>query len=191
MGPLRGSTSAPALDSHRAGPQTATPRCNCGFAVGQDHGKGGLKGYDAGKRVNGRKRHILVDVLGLVLCVVVHPANIQDRDGARLLLQRLGRRFPKLKLLVADGAYAGELEHYVRTALPGQPLRLQIVKRSDRQAGFVVQPWRWVVERTFGWLGRYRRLSKDYEQRPQSSEAMILLAMIHLMSRRLAQGGAF
>jgi putative transposase len=130
-------------------------------------------------------------VLGLVLCAVVHPASLQDRDGARLVLERIRRRFPKLKLVIADGAYAGALEQYVKTALPGQPLRLQIVKRSDAVSGFVVQPWRWVVERTFGWLGRYRRMSKDYEQHTQSSEAMLSLAMVHIMSRRLARGGAF
>lgn len=118
--------------------------------------------------------------------MVGHRANIQDRDGARLLLQRIGRRLPKLKLLVAVGAYARQPEQWGQSALSGQPLRLQVVKRSDPKDGFVVQPWRWSVERTFGWLGRYRRLSKDYEQRTQRSKAML-----HLLSRRLTRGTAF
>lgn len=144
----------------------------------------GVRGYDAGKKVNGRKRHLLVDTLGLVLMVVVHAANIQDRDGAKLLLEKARGRFPRLRLIWADGGYAGKLVEWVKTFCHRV---LEIVKRSDDIEGFQVLPHRWVVERTFGWFGRYRRLSKDYEGLPESSEAMIYIAMIHLMVRRLGR----
>ena len=132
--------------------------------------------------MTGRKRHLVVDTIGLVLAVVVHAANIQDRDGAKLVLSRLKGRFPRLKLIWADGGYAGQLVDWVHEL--GDWL-LQIVKRSDK-AGFTVLPRRWVVERTFAWLGRYRRLSKDYEAKPETSEAFIYIAMIQLMLHRLA-----
>jgi len=144
----------------------------------------GVRGYDAGKKVNGRKRHLLVDTLGLVLMVIVHAANIQDRDGAKLLLEKAKERFPRLRLIWADGGYAGKLVDWVKSVCHRV---LEIVKRSDDVKGFQVLPHRWVVERTFGWLGRYRRLSKDYEELPESSEAMIYIAMIHLMVRRLGR----
>ena len=114
--------------------------------------------------------------------MVVHEANIQDRDGARLALEKIKGRFARLTLIWADGGYAGKLIEWTR-ALAGWTL--EIVKRSDDATGFKVLPRRWVVERTFGWIGRYRRLSKDYEQLTATSETMILLAMINLMSRRL------
>jgi putative transposase len=126
-----------------------------------------------------------VDTLGLLLAVVVHEANIQDRDGAKLVLERLKGRFARLILIWADGGYAGRL---IEWAKQFTSWTIEIVKRNDDLKGFHILPRRWVVERTFGWLGRYRRLSKDYEQRPDNSEAMILLAMINLMSRRLGQG---
>ena len=119
--------------------------------------------------------------------VVVHAGNIQDRDGARLVLERLGQRFGRLRLIWADGGYAGLLVEWVKTVYHWT---LEIVKRSDDVTGFVVLPKRWIVERTFSWLYRYRRLSKDYEQLPENSEAMIPIAMINLMSRRLAHGYA-
>jgi len=152
--------------------------------LGEDPETPGVRGYDAGKKVNGRKRHLLVDTLGLVLMVVVHAANIQDRDGARLLLEKARGRFPRLRLIWADGGYTGKLVDWVKTLCLWV---LEIVKRSDDVKGFQVLPHRWVVERTFGWLGRYRRLSKDYEGLPESSEAMIYIAMIHLMVRRLGR----
>jgi putative transposase len=133
--------------------------------------------------VNGRKRHILVDTLGLLLTVVVHAANIQDRDGAKLVLDRARGKFPRLALIWADGGYAGKLIEWVKETCSWI---LEIVKRSDDVQGFVVLPRRWVVERTFGWLGRCRRLSKDYEEQLASSEAMVHLAMIQLMLKRLA-----
>jgi len=126
----------------------------------------------------------VVDTLGLVLAVVVHSAGIQDRDGAKLVIALLKDRFPRLKLIWADGGYAGQLIKWVASF--GNWV-LEIVKRSDDQKGFVVLPRRWVVERTFAWLSRYRRLSKDYEFLPESSEAMIYIAMIHIMVRRLAK----
>ena len=144
--------------------------------------KKGVRGYDAGKKVNGRKRHILVDSMGLLLLVVVHAANLQDRDGAKLVLKKARGRFPRLKLIWADGGYAGKLIDWVEQTCGWV---LEIVKRNADLTGFHVLPHRWVVERTFGWLGRYRRFSKDYEEFTESSEAMIHLAMIHLMLRRL------
>lgn len=132
--------------------------------------------------MNGRKRHILVDTLGLLLTVVVHAANVQDRDGAKLVLEKARGKFLRLTLVWADGGYAGKLIEWVQETCGWL---LEIVKRNDDVQGFVVLPRRWIVERTFGWLGRCRRLSKDYEERTESSEAMIQLAMIHLMLKRL------
>jgi len=120
--------------------------------------------------------------LGLLLAVVVHAANIQDRDGAKLVLAKLVGRFPRLKLIWADGGYAGQLVEWARTF---GGWFLEIVKRPPDSHSFEVLPRRWVVERTFGWLGRCRRLSKDYEALPQTSEAWVQIAMIHLMLRRL------
>ena len=145
---------------------------------------GGGCGYDAGKKIKGRKRHLLVDTMGLVLLVVVHVASIQDRDGARLLLAKAQGLFPRLQLIWADGGYAGKLIAWVQQMCGWV---LKIVKRSDDVKGFKVLPRRWVVERTFGWLGRYRRLSKDYERLPESSEVLVYWAMIRLMVRRLAR----
>ena len=124
-----------------------------------------------------------MDTLGLILVVVVHAADIQDRDGAKLAFETLRGRFHRLRIIWADGGYAGKLLDWVKDTFRWT---LEIVKRSDDLSGFVVLPKRWIVERTFGWLGRYRRLSKDYEGRTDSREAMILIAMINLMSRRLA-----
>ena len=123
--------------------------------------------------------------MGLILAVVVHAANIQDREGAMLVLTLLGDKFPRLKKIWADGGYAGQLVEW--TAKAGGWL-LEIVKRTDKLPTFVVLPKRWIVERTFGWFGRYRRLSKDYEQTTASSQSMIYIAMINLMLHRLAPG---
>jgi putative transposase len=142
----------------------------------------GERGYDAGKRIKGRKRHILVDTLGLLLMVVVHAANIQDRDGAKLVCEQARRWCPRLRLIWADGGYAGKLIDWVWETCHWL---LEIVKRSDDMKGFVVLPHRWVVERTLAWFGRYRRLSKDYERLPKTSEAWIYAAMVHIMIRRL------
>ena len=144
--------------------------------------QGGVRGYDAGKKIKGRKRHIAVDTLGMLLAVVVHAANIQDRDGAKAVLFALMGRFPRLRLLWADGGYGGKLVGWAAVITGWM---LEIVKRTDDQTGFVVLPKRWIVERTFGWFGRYRRLSKDYEEHPSSSEAMIRITMIQVMLKRL------
>ena len=133
----------------------------------------------------GRKRHILVDVLGLLLAVVVTSADVQDRDGARTLLGIVGHRLTRLRLIWADSAYTGSLVTWLFRLRPYRRVRLAIIKRSDHAKGFVLLPKRWVVERTFGWFGKYRRLSKDYEYLTASSEAMIYVAMIHLMVRRI------
>lgn len=146
---------------------------------------GAARGYDAGKKVAGRKRHLLVDVLGMLLVVVVHAASVQDRDGAKGVVEQLAHRFLRLRLIWADGGYAGALVAWLARFRPRHPLRLEIVKRSDNVCGFVVQPKRWIVERTFGWLNRSRRLSKDYETLPATSETMIYVAMIRLMLARL------
>lgn len=145
----------------------------------------GERGYDAGKKINGRKRHIVVDTLGLLLTVVVTVASVQDRDGAKLVLQKLKDKLslPRLQLVWADGGYSGKLVDWVKRTLSWT---LEIVKRNDDTTGFKVLPRRWVVERTFGWLNNYRRLSKDYETFPETSEAFIYAAMIHIMVRRLA-----
>ncbi len=123
--------------------------------------------------------------MGLILAVVVHAANVQDRDGAKLVLGKLRGLYPRLKLIWADGGYAGKLVDWTKT-LGGWVL--EIVKRNDDVIGFVVLPKRWIVERTFGWIGRYRRMSKDYEMLPASGEAMILIVMINVMLHRLAPG---
>jgi putative transposase len=145
---------------------------------------GGPRGFDAGKKVNGRKRHMLVDTLGLPLRAIVHPAGVQDRDGLAPLLARIRRRFPWLALLFADGGYQGEV---AATAARAARLELTIVKRGDQAKGFIVLPRRWVVERTFAWLGRNRRLAKDVEALVETSTAHLYLAAIRLLTRRLAR----
>jgi putative transposase len=139
--------------------------------------------------VKGRKRHLLVDTQGFVLKVVVSAANVQDREGARLLAQALrfyGPEFPRLSLVWADAAYGGQLVEHLRQLMGW---RLEVVKRSDPQprSAFAVQPHRWIVERTFSWWGGLRRLSKDYESQVESSEALIYAGMSHLMLRRLTR----
>src|SRR5512139_297458 len=143
------------------------------------------RGYDAGKKVNGRKRHLLVDTIGLVLFVTLLPANIQDRDGARQLLAAFFAQSPRrrVKHIWADGGYAGAL---IEGAKRLWRCAIEIVKRSDRHR-FKVLPRRWVVERTFGWLGRYRRLNRDYERQAHTGEIMVYLAMIRLMLARLGR----
>ena len=130
---------------------------------------GGPRGYDAGKKIKGRKRHIATDTLGHIMTAVVHPADIQDRDGALMVAARIRSLFPWLRHLIADGGYAGEK---LRNGLAqiGQ-WTIEIIKRSDQVKGFVVLPKRWIVERSFPWLGRCRRLTRDVEATISSSEA--------------------
>jgi putative transposase len=141
---------------------------------------GGVRGIDAGKKISGRKRHIIVDTLGLLWAVAVHAANIQDAHGAWHVVTKLVGRVPRLQKILADGIYDG-----ARIAVQALGWALEIVQRPQGQKGFSVLPKRWIIERTFAWLGRNRRLSKDYERFPESSEAWIYLAMIGLMIRRL------
>jgi putative transposase len=119
--------------------------------------------------------------------VVVTAASVQDRNGAKGVLEGLRHRFTRVRVIWADGAYAGDLAAWLWALRPWRKVCLEIVKRPRGTKGFQVLPWRWIVERTFGWLGRYRRLSKDYEYLPYTSETMIRVAMIHLMVRRLAR----
>jgi len=145
---------------------------------------GGTKGFDAGKKVKGRKRHIVVDRMGLLLAVVVHAAGIQDRRGAERVLHDIEQRSPTLKVVWADGGDQRDcLLKWVKER--GVGWRLEVVPRPPGTKGFVVQSERWVVERTFAWLGRCRRLSKEYERLTGTSEALIRLAMTHIMVRRL------
>jgi putative transposase len=144
---------------------------------------GGERGYDAGKKITGRKRHLTVDTLGMILAVVVHGAYWQDHDGARLVLMRL-RKLRRLIVIFADSAYGrNELPEWVTETFGWL---LQTILRPTSAEGFVVLPKRWIVERTFAWISRCRRHSKDYERTTDSSEAMIHITMIALMSRRLA-----
>ena len=146
---------------------------------------GGPRGYDAGKKIRRRrKRHILTDTGGLLVAAIVHTADIQDRDGAPDLLLSIRARFPWLRHVFADGGYAGDK---LETALQGRgDWTLEIIKRSDAAKGFKLLPRRWVVERTFAWLGRNRRLAKDFEETLESSTAWLMLASVQLMTRRLA-----
>ncbi len=145
----------------------------------------GPRGYDAGKKINGCKRHILTDTEGHLLSAIVHPADIQDRDGAVLLFAQLFGLFPVLVHIFVDGGYAGEKLRNALALLGAWTL--EVVKRSDQAQGFVLLPRRWVVERTFAWLGRNRRLSKNFEGLPMTSAAYVYTASILLLTRRLAR----
>ena len=146
---------------------------------------GGPRGYDAGKKVKGRKRHLVTDTQGFLVEAVVHPADIQDRDGAPLVLEKIVDRFPWLRHLFADGAYAGEK---LRDALAGLgQWTIEIVKRSDTAKGFELLPRRWVVERTLAWLNRNRRLAKDFERTIASATTWLFLASVQLLTRRIAR----
>lgn len=146
---------------------------------------GGVSGYDAGKKVKGRKRHIVTDTNGFMVAIVIHSAAIQDRDGAVPTLQSLRRFYPFLRHVFADGGYAGDK---LKQALKGKGnWTIEIIRRCDGAKGFKVLPRRWVVERTFAWLGRCRRLAKDWETTIESSTAWTLIANIRIMIRRLAR----
>jgi transposase len=146
---------------------------------------GGPRGYDAGKKIKGRKRHILTDTEGNLVGAIVHPADIQDRDGAPLLLEEMRDKYPWLRHVFADGGYAGQK---LLTALEkiGE-WTIEIIKRSDTAVGFVVLPRRWVVERTIAWLNRNRRLAKDFEASIESAVAWIMIASVKLLTRRVAR----
>ena len=146
---------------------------------------GQQRGYDANKKIPGRKRHLAVDTLGLVLAIVVHAADWQDQDGACWVLEKLRAKFHRLKVLFGDAAYGrANLPDYVKDIYGWI---LQTILRPVGLKSFVVLPKRWIVERTFAWLARYRRHSKDYERTTASSEALTYIAMISPMSKRLAK----
>jgi transposase len=145
------------------------------------------RGYDAGKRINGRKRHIVTDTLGLLLVVGVSAASLQDRDGGKHVLDRLRITMPSIVTVFADGGYAGRLVAYARQVLR---VAVEVVRKPADQQGFAVLPRRWVVERTFAWIVRCRRLRCDYQRRTDTAEAMFKWAMIGVMTRRLAPGSA-
>src|SRR6266571_448947 len=142
------------------------------------------RGYDAGKKIEGRKRHLAVDVMGLILCVVVTAASVQDRDGARPLLWRLAAGYRAVTLIWADGGYTGKLVTWAAGTLHRT---LQIVKRPDNLHTFKVLPRRWVVERTFGWIMKHRRCVRDYERLPEHHETYLYWSMIHIMAARVAR----
>lgn len=139
-------------------------------------------GYDGGKKIKGRKRHIVVDTLGLLLFVVVHSANIHDSKSAKDVLERFKEQFYTIKKVFADGGYRGELIDIVKAKCS---FVLEVILRTDKEEKFKVLPKRWIVERTFAWFGNYRRLSKDFEFQSNTSEAMIQIAMINLMLNKL------
>jgi putative transposase len=147
----------------------------------------GERGYDAGKKIDGRKRHVAVDCLGLILGMLITTGAVQDRDAAKTLLPRLVLLFGRLQIIWADGGYLGALVQWVKQLRPFGKLRLEIVRRCDDIKGFKVLPRRWVVERTFGWFFKSRRLCRDYEVRLDHSEAMLRICMIRIMVRRLAK----
>ena len=146
---------------------------------------GGTRGYDAGKKVNGRKRHILTDTCGYLVHAVVHSADIQDRDGAPLVLEAICKSFPWLRHVFADGGYAGDKLQNALAKIG--KWTLEIIKRSDAANGFVLLPQRWVVERTFAWLNRNRRLAKDFEHMVESATGWLFLASAQLITRRIAR----
>jgi putative transposase len=170
----------------KTGESTATQCGDNWQSVGQNGGKRGIRGYDSGKKVKGRKRHILVDTFGLIHGLVVHEGNIQDRDGAKLLLWPINT-LPCLQRLWADAGYQGaNLHDWVKQHLQCE---LEIVKRSE--TGFKVLPHRWIVERTFAWLNHSRLLAKEYEKSLESSKTDIYLALTRCMLRRLAPAWTF
>ena len=155
--------------------------------IGENYLKRGPRGYDAGKKALGRKRHIVVDTAGLLLAAVAHPADIQDRAGARPAPSELAGKLPQRRLIWADGAYRGALSEWGGS---GWAAAWRLYQSGARHRGFAAPPRRWIVERTLGWLGQ-RRWSKDYEELPESSAAWAQIALRRLMLRRLAQEPAF
>ena len=162
--------------------------------------KGGVRGYDGGKKISGRKRHLLVDTEGLLIGTAVHGADIADRDGAKLLLEKIGDRLPRMEKVWADRGYNGKIGEWMKERLGWT---LEIVKPPRKWVrvpageepppypkGFIVLPRRWVIERTIAWICRNRRMSRDYEVLAETTEALVYVAMIRLMLRRLAKASS-
>jgi len=168
--------------AHGARAKRHAHRGHSRFAIGQNGPKRGRRGYDAGKKIKGRKRHIAVDTQGNLLAVIVHSAGIQDRVAARALLMRLFRLFTTLQVVFADGGYRGSLIDWAKQMFG---YTVQVVKRTE-QHRFQVLPKRWIVERTFAWLNWSRRLSKDYELHHTAAETIISIAFAHQLLRRKA-----
>lgn len=150
---------------------------------------GWIRGYDAGKKINGVKRHLITDMMGLILAVVVHSASVQDRDGGKYVVNRLARNFyevPFLKVIFADGGYAGKFIEWVKDSKKHLGWKVTVIKRPDPGV-FKLLPKRWVIERTFGWLSWQRRLARDYEGLNITSEAMIKWASVKIMLNRLSE----
>jgi len=164
------------------GSKRRSQRCDRRFAICENGAKRGRRGYDAGKKIKGRKRHIAVDTEGNLLAVIVHSAGIQDRAAARAVLMRLFCRIDSIATVFVDGGYTGKLIGWAKEMFG---YKVEVVKRNELHK-FQVLPKRWIVERTFAWLGWSRRLSKDYELHPTSAETMIHIAFAHLLLRRLA-----
>ncbi|MGH3781114.1 MAG: IS5 family transposase [Pseudonocardiaceae bacterium] len=175
----------PRVHSHGRDPHPSAAMLDSQSAKSSDGGE--AIGHDAGKRVRGRKRHLLVDTLGLMLVGIVHSASVQDPAGAKLVLGGIRRRFPLLGLVWVDGGYVNSVDAgLVRWADENEGIDIVAVPRNADMKGFQVLPRRWVVERTFGWITRCRRLARDYERKTAHAEAMIQIAMIRLMGARLA-----
>jgi transposase len=179
-----GATAGDATgDTADAGGASCSTQCgDHRFPIGEDGGKGAQRGYDAGKKIKGRKRHIAVDTQGFLLAVIVHAARLQDRVAARAVLMRLFSVFSRIETVFVDAAYTGTLLGWAKEMFG---YRLQVVRRTDAHR-FTVLPKRWIVERSLAWLNPGRRLSKDYEITVASAEAFVRIANIRLMTRRLA-----
>ena len=167
----------------RRNPEPSTGIVDSQSVKGADTVPKATRGYDAGKKINGRKRHIVCDTIGLLLVVMVSAASVQDRDAGRGILKRLHRALASVRHIFADGGYQGQL---IATAKSAWNIVVVVVKKPVDQLGFAVLPRRWVVERTFSWLLRWRRRARDYERLPETHEAMIKWAMVGLMLNRLA-----
>ncbi len=188
MAPGGGCTTRCATGSGNGTGATPSPRRRCWTPSRSRAPRAGRRsGHDAGKRVRGRKRHLLVDTGGLLLHRVVHSAGVQDRAGAKLVLTGLHTAYPQLGLVWVDGGYVNTVDAgLLDWAARHEGLQVVVVARNADVRGFQVLPRRWVVERTFGWLSRCRRLARDYERKTAHAEAMIDVAMIRLMAARLA-----